>query len=99
MSFGMMTKKRRHVDMYAKNNLLLFFILVVAILVMPSDKGDPVIQSLANSFSSCCFFFLYSTFQRVVGLNDVVGGNVATSRRWCNLKGGPPPPPHHIIAI
>jgi len=83
--------------MSAKNNILLFFILVVAMLVMPFDKGDPVIQCLANSFSSCCFIYIYiyiySTFQRVVGLYDVVGGNVSTSRRWRNLKVGPPPPP------
>jgi hypothetical protein len=83
--------------MSAKNNILLFFILVVAMLVMPFDKGDPVIQCLANSFSSCCFIYIYSTFQHVVGLDDVVGGNVSTSRRWRNLKGGPPPPPPHMI--
>ena len=45
--------------MSAKNNILLFFILVVAMLVMPFDKGDPVIQCLANSFSSCCFIYIY----------------------------------------
>jgi hypothetical protein len=46
-----------------------------------------------GQFFLLLLFFLYSTFQRVVGLDDVVGGNVATSRRWRNLKGGPPPPP------
>jgi hypothetical protein len=53
--------------MSAKNNILLFFILVVAMLVMPYNKGDPVIQCLANSFSSCCFFYI-QPFNVLLGL-------------------------------
>jgi hypothetical protein len=61
--------------MSAKNNILLFFILVVAMLVMPFDKGDPVIQCLANSFSSCCFIYIYiQPFNMLLGLMMWWGG-------------------------